>query len=125
MKLTISIYIHETVAGTYLDEELVVECAGGGVEGRSSDVSINLILCRYGVSGKQVHELNGGESGISHASEDLVNTIGGLRDEAVGGGTRVVGAASHELETRTTKTVGGSDGTGEVDAVNQASRERL
>ena len=113
------------VADAYLNEELGVEGAGSGVEGRSGNVGVDFVLSRDGMRGQQVHKLDGGEACILHASKDALDGVGGLGDEVVGGGARVVGTASHELETGAADTVGGSYSTGEVDARDQALSKRV
>ena len=69
------------------------------------------------MSSEQVDNLDRGESNILQTLENLLSRVGGLRHKVVGRGTRVVGAASQKLETRTANTVGDADGTGELDTV--------
>ena len=93
------------VLDAYLNEELGVEGTGGGVEGRSSNVGVDLVLSRDGVCSKQVHELNGGEASISHAGEDLACRVGWLGDGQVRSRARNIGTTRHELQAWPTTAV--------------------
>lgn len=105
------------MVGAHLNEELGVERAGSRVEWRASNISVDFVLSRDGVCGEQMDKLNGGEAGVCHTREDLLCRVSGLGNEVVGRGTGVVRATSHELETRATEAVGGTNSTGEVDTI--------
>ena len=107
---------HATV-DAYLNEELGVERAGGRVEWRTSNVGVDFVLSRDGVCGEQVDKLDRGEASVLHTGKDLFSGVSGLGYKAVGRCTGVVRATSHELETRATEAVGGTDGTSKVDAI--------
>ena len=71
-----------------LDEELGVEDSGGRVEGGSGDRFIDMVCSSNGVGSKQSNNLGRAEvTSIGESSENLVNTIEGLRDSQVGGGS--------------------------------------
>lgn len=124
-----------------LDEELGVECAEGRVE-RSSlidallidapmglvttyrDRRINMVLGSRTVRCEKSCDLERGETGIAHASEDLVCGIGRLRNGKIGGNAGDVGASSQELEPRTTTAVGDTDSASKLDATGHVSTKR-
>lgn len=78
---------------------------------------VNLILRSDGVRREQVDELVGGEAGIGHAREDLVDRVLGQRDEVRGRHLRVVRASGQELEARAARAVAHGDGASELDAI--------
>lgn len=63
-----------------------------------------------------MYDLDGRESDVRHARQDLVGRVKWLRDESVGRGLRDVGATGKELEARATNAVGYAYRTGELDA---------
>lgn len=74
---------------------------------------------------EEVDEVGRGEAGVTHAREDLVHVVLGLRYEAQGGGVRRVRATCEELETGSTRAVRDGDGTGELDEITGGNVERL
>ena len=71
-----------------LDEKLSVKDSGGRVEGGSGDGFIDMVRSSNGVGSKQSNNFGRAEvTSIGESSENLVNTIEGLRDSQVGGGS--------------------------------------
>lgn len=77
------------------------------------------------MSGQQVDDLDGREADILETFEDLLCGVGGLWDEVVGRGTRVVGTTGQELKTGTANTVRNSNGASELYAEAMSVTQRV
>lgn len=78
-----------------------------------------MVLSSNSVGSQKIDDLVRGEPSITHAGEDLISAVEGLRDGQVGGRARDVGTAGLELEARSTDTVGNTDSAGELDAITE------
>jgi len=100
-----------------LDEELGVEHTRGGVEGSSGDGRVDEVGGSDGVGGKEGDNLSGAEPSVAEASKDTINAVKWLRDQKIRRGLSGRGTTEEEAETRSTRAVGNTDGTSELDEI--------
>lgn len=103
-----------------LDEELRVPDLWSRVEGRTGDSRVDVISRSDGVRDEKPHSQDFVELAlgcVGEAGEDLVGRVERLGDETVGGGLSSIHAADEGGELGSTRAVGGTDGSGELNAV--------
>lgn len=92
---------------------------GSRVEGNGLDGRVDVISTSDTVRGQEGDNIIGCHtSSILESREDTIESIIGLRDETIGRDLLGVRTASKELELRSTRALGETDSTGELDEIS-------
>jgi hypothetical protein len=81
------------------------------------DGGVDVVLSSDGVRSEQVNDFSRAKASVAHTSQDLVDRVGGLGNREIRGWLRDVGATGHELQARSTNTIGDTDSTSELNEV--------